>query len=568
MQSFRAREGTSPRHHARSSGPGSPAWSTTTGGTTTGGVTISGSTEGGNPEDGHQVVLDLTPRAGYSTSWDAEFHSLDHQRTERFTHYGTAGSGIRLPAGDWALELVVGHNIPQGGPVIRDVFLVPQISVDGDTTLAFDPADTLPVTLGVAGVTSYVGGQLTWSLAGNGGIEYRSAHRVVLGSQLRTLQVGAVPEGWSLTTHVFGAEVARGAWWGVAAGPLDGLPNGFDHQADPADMAQVSLSVGANRPGDSRVSGDYRYPQDYGSVLLVPDTLPPGAGEPGIRDIPLPLDETVWLEDGVSWEIALSTVPSLIDDSKEIRVTTGFRDYAPGTEHTVSLNHAVLGPELGASQGIFRTGDRIHGSLPPLTDAHGHTVVSTPGTSEVRLYRDGVLYGAAGDPSGFSFTVPDGPADYLLVVSVDRSGGTTWLSTDVTARHQFRSARPAGAATVPVPASAVRFVPEQEHPANSVTPGSELTLPLEIQGTNGRLTVEVSYTDGVIWRASRTAAPTARTRRSPPGSPPPGRRASRRPRRPAPRPRCRTPHGAPRRRSPVRGAPAPRSPPVRPPGRP
>jgi subtilisin family serine protease len=184
--------------------------------------------------------------------------------------------------------------------------------------------------------------------------------------------------------------------------------------------------------------------------------------------------------------------------------------FLPGVRYTEARNVGVYGPGFtdpapfpqlwltrrGDSMTLFPTltNDQLNWSGQPLA-----------GEFRITLDRNGQRI--ADEPApGLEIDVSPGSATYRLAASFARGEPNT-LSTKVSCVWTFRSKHVAGDKPVPLPMSAVRFLPRLD--SRNTAPAGRLTVvPIQVQRQPGssaqrvrKLTVDVSFDDGVSWRS-------------------------------------------------------------------
>ncbi|MEV4759677.1 S8 family serine peptidase [Micromonospora sp. NPDC049559] len=303
---------------------------------------------------------------------------------------------------------------------------------------------------------------------------------------------------------------------------VDGrVPTGFRRTVARAELAEVRMDQGQQQPGTTGVVGARsEIPGEYEQSLsrVVPVTLPGTRvdyhnADGGVRWVK-DLEEVVVPPDG-GW-------PEFV-----AALTSPLTRYVAGRTYSERWNRGVFGPAFPTPPRdprlwITRSGDTLEVEPPLYGDVGGREGGATS-TQTYTLYRDGVKF-ATSEPPFPSFTLPPEPATYRLEVTADRPAAAR-LSTRTRVAWTFRSARPSGDRPVPMAVAAVRFTPALD--ASSAAPaGRPTVVPVTVQRQAGsvasptrQLAVEVSFDDGVNWRASplRSTAAGTETVVTPPG---------------------------------------------------
>ncbi|WP_237102340.1 S8 family serine peptidase [Nonomuraea sp. MG754425] len=275
-----------------------------------------------------------------------------------------------------------------------------------------------------------------------------------------------------------------------------GMVSGFERRVAQRDLAAVRSDYARHLPDAETSAYGRAWPRD-GAIFsfLSPTTFA----------TPFEQVDYVNTDDGIRWQRLLFEYGS---DGRLNRFDSPFTVYRPGRTYQEAWNRGVFSPALpwaGAEDqdGVSRAGDVISTDLLMYGDGRGALGLSTRATQRTALYRDGVLVGEQPE-TRTSFTVPAGEAGYRLVVESERGAPAT-LSTRVSGVWTFRSGRVAGGAPARLPVSVVRFGPVLDA-GNSAPSGRRFTVPVTVQPLEGsaarpvrRLSVEVSYDDGVTW---------------------------------------------------------------------
>ncbi|MGN9907466.1 S8 family serine peptidase [Phytohabitans sp. LJ34] len=181
--------------------------------------------------------------------------------------------------------------------------------------------------------------------------------------------------------------------------------------------------------------------------------------------------------------------------------------YQRGQVARKQWNYGVFGPALAAhptySPYLVRDRSVIYAGIPLYGDRSAdHIGFSTTDTMRLALSKDGEPVGESARDADI-FTVPDDPGTYRLEATATRSNST--YTTRLAAAWTFTSAR---AVNTTLPVMVVRFAPHlDDH--NAAKAGKRSTYPVFVQqgagatyGNLTTLTVEVSYDDGVTWKAA------------------------------------------------------------------
>jgi subtilisin family serine protease len=261
------------------------------------------------------------------------------------------------------------------------------------------------------------------------------------------------------------------------------LPTGFRKNYRASDLATVRQRFAAGTPGQpaTRTLFPVFTPHIDVSALPIPTSLP------GSRV------EYVNTNNGVRW---------FSDLAVDGRLSQGPTAYRAGREYRDEWLAGPIGPAFGQvvyppQQWASRIGDELIVDLPLYGDRAGHAGLDFPTeTARTSLYRDGVLIGESTESGAGTFPVPAEAAEYRLEVADTRGGD---LTTRLEAAWTFRSGH--ADERVALPLATVRFTPVLD--ANNAAPaGRPFAIPVAVEGHQGvlrRLTVEVSYDDGVTW---------------------------------------------------------------------
>ncbi|MFI6638597.1 S8 family peptidase [Streptomyces sp. NPDC050504] len=403
----------------------------------------------------------------------------------------------RLAKGSYYLDSNIGGEAEQGGWLVQ-----PRLEVTGPRTVTLDARLAKPTDITVPDrdaklESAYMSFDYT---PGKTGV---SAFMPIGDfASVRTAHLGpAVTAGLS---QLWSASWSNGTkdYHVTLGGFADRFATGYTRHLTAADLATVRVGLGASVPGKT---GN-----------LFPTGTLPGVPEP-FASLPrpshqLPAERTLHLStvDKVRWTTGFQQS----GESGGGRTTDAAfppaepKEYQAGKTYREVFNTAVFGPRIDSRYGLFRTGDRISGDVPLLSDGFGHAGRSLLKSAKTTLYRDGVLIGENDDPLyGAPFTVPAGDAKYRLSTSITRDPAAAATSTRIDASWEFRSKETA--AGTRLPASTVRFGADVALDGTAPAGRTQL-VPLTVQGAaaNGNLkslAVYASYDEGRTWKALTVA---------------------------------------------------------------
>ncbi|MFD4998350.1 S8 family serine peptidase [Streptomyces buecherae] len=396
---------------------------------------------------------------------------------------------LRLPKGHYVLNGSI-----EGADGSTDWIVQPKLVVDKQATVTLDARTTKPVDLTVpdrkaasldahADLTVVAEG---WDIGvgwvGDSFKRLRTAHRGP-----------AVPAGALL--QQFTSAFRRGGGdnpsyylsYGVSHTKVT---TGFVRHAKPADLARIKVTLGASAP------------KKTGILSVSPLFNDLNQGEVAPIGGKLPHTSTLYVNaKGPRWQLFLQQFDAQGEDDAYY-VTDELR-LSPGKSYAQRLNIGVFGPGLSDTDGIFRQGDDLYGSLPLVADGANHYGTSTFETVRTTLYRNGKKVGSNTDPltGDEAFTVPAGPAKYRLSTSVSRTKAAG-VSTRVAGDWTFSSQQSTD--QVRLPASVVRFTPTLAADSTAKA-GATLKVPVTVQGSAAgknlkSLAVYVSYDKGAHWK--------------------------------------------------------------------
>ncbi|MEU4768897.1 S8 family serine peptidase [Actinosynnema sp. NPDC023794] len=277
------------------------------------------------------------------------------------------------------------------------------------------------------------------------------------------------------------------------------MPVGFVKDVAATELAEVRTKFGPGPAG--REFGHGGNPITAGGVggwAWLPDVASPGEAINRVTT------DLAW-----SWGFLQFGAEGAV----EATLTSPERTYQRGGTHDERFNDPVFSPALPESRSPYlaRSGNEISFAVPLFTDRAGNGGNAAVSSARTTLLRDGTKVGETPYAANGLFEVPAGAAAYRVETDAVRATGTSEFATKVSAAWTFRSDTAANDRYVPLPLSVVRFTPELD--AGGAAPkGQALRVPLTVQqqdgvvnGTIGRIDVEVSFDDGATW----TAAPVA-----------------------------------------------------------
>lgn len=288
-----------------------------------------------------------------------------------------------------------------------------------------------------------------------------------------------------------------------------GSLGGFTTKVERQQLAKIDFAAGA--PVKGRIAQVNALPvtRDGG---LAPSFVVP--------ELELPLRSTDYvLANGVKWGYTMFQVAVAEDGSQtwDTALVGRPRTYGAGRNYSERFNTGVFGPVLSATDaqpskgnpGAERHGNVVEAFLPLFGDGSGHWGLSDHTVLKSSLQADGKEI-----PSDFSptegtaaYTVPAGDSTYELTLDASRAASVSPLSSRVSAKWTFRSARtPQNEPTV-LPLSTVRFSPELT-PSGTAPAGRELEVPFVLEGAASggqlkKLAFEASYDEGRTWKTAQ-----------------------------------------------------------------
>ncbi|HZN77934.1 MAG TPA: S8 family serine peptidase [Micromonosporaceae bacterium] len=276
------------------------------------------------------------------------------------------------------------------------------------------------------------------------------------------------------------------------------IPVGLTKRLNATDLATVHAEHASEVPATGLVALTPTWPEGYTSPLRLGSLVP----MPGSRV------EYYNTDDGVKWIRTLDVFDDNLGVTGNSLLNLASR-FEPGQQYHERRNLAPYGPGFSHLNSppegwIGRRGDTLN-LLPNVINDQLNWFGVPQATDSLRmtLDRNGqrVFEG-----TGFAFVdVPPGNAQYRLGVDLTRPEPAT-LSTSVSCVWTFRSGTVSGENGVPLPLSAVRFLPRLDN-RNTAPAGHLWPVPIEVQRQPGSaagpvrtLVVEVSYDDGATWR--------------------------------------------------------------------
>ncbi|MFE2425833.1 S8 family serine peptidase [Streptomyces sp. NPDC059373] len=410
---------------------------------------------------------------------------------------GTGTDTVRLPKGRYFVSTsfyVLTGSTWTGADVINQS----NLQLDHDMTVTVDartakPVDITPPDPQATAVSGYVGADITtpeyytsaaWLLQDFKTFTFRTAH---LGPDAApgelqqriqaTFQDSATASEYHLAYNAAGTRYA----------------DGFVRSPTSGELAKVSTRLGSPAPGKR------------GYLWVQADTGQGATGAEYGLSRTLPYEGTVYVNTGATttWQLNFQRY-DLATNLFDAQFLAPYTAYEAGKSYQRSFSIGVFGPNLGAGQGLSRTGDEITGTVPLFADSDGIVGTWTYDAEQTStsLSRNGTEVGTVGDPlTGLaSFTVPAGNAAYRLTTTATRPPGTP-VSSKVTVSWTFRSQH-ADERTA-LPTSVVRFTPPLAADSTA-TAGTTLKIPVTVQGAAaGRnlaaLLVYASYDEGAHW---------------------------------------------------------------------
>ncbi|GAA2062919.1 S8 family serine peptidase [Streptomyces cheonanensis] len=395
----------------------------------------------------------------------------------------------RVQAGDYLIEVLAPSPWDAGPDDTRtDWALAPVMTLDATTTLQVDLRETEPLDFTApdpAAVPNELAAAYTTPDSG-----FWMWYFGAPPDGVSSLAIpGAGHDGLTLSLASFHTGQDGEQYHGYRE-LTDTFPTGLDNHPAPADVAQVTAVAGTRLPGSSGYVG----------------AVSPGFGLGLGADTELPGTVELYLQSGAPWGITASQYDAdgmLVQTSRDPQ-----REFAPGREHTVTLNSGVFGPAHPIGAAFVRDGNLLWGELSFFTPGSAEDGWAEALQGRTRVYRDGELVRDLAEHIGYlAFGLPAGESEYRIVSTASRADlGYTDVSTEVTVDHTFRSDTTAGPEPVTGPL-AVRYAPELA--ADNTAPGGAagFPVPLSVQGgTAVSLAVEVSVDGGESWHTVHDGA--------------------------------------------------------------
>jgi subtilisin family serine protease len=451
----------------------------------------------GKEAERHNVTLHQLDRSGQPTQ--DFFGSLFDPASGVFLPMPADGETIRVPAGRYAVLCGI-----YGADSSETMLIEPEVVVDRDLVLTMDARIGRKVSVSVPlphAVPQYVVaiGDVTSSIGNLTGI--------VFGEPDGTLYVGSADPGRRspAVTSIIAAEYTRDG-----ADPVDSpyiaemmwrergrMFPGFTRKVTAADLATVHAEHAADGPAKGFLRLTPAWPEGFATPISAGSAVK----VPGNRV------EYYNTDDGIRWSRTLSLTD--VNDPTVAKVLVNpLTRFEGGRQYRERRNVAVYGPGFSpvtSPEGwIGRRGDTFDLVPNVINDQLNWFGVPQPtDTLAITLDRNGqrVFDGT----TSAAVDVAPGDARYRLGVELTRHQPSS-LSTSVSCVWTFRSGTVRGDHGVPLPLSAVRFLPQLNN-QNTAPAGRLWPVPIEVQrqqrsaaGPVRTLVVEASYDDGVTWR--------------------------------------------------------------------
>ncbi|HEX8344403.1 MAG TPA: S8 family serine peptidase, partial [Actinoplanes sp.] len=412
---------------------------------------------------------------------------------------------LRIPKGRYGACSIILSNT-SGKSYGTSLLAQPLLQLSRDTTVTMDARLAKPVTMTVpdtsarafeaAVIAQYQ--SLRYSYCGTFQSDFSDLDIGQVGSSLPGRQFSTTVQGYFAQPGADGRPSADSAdAYHLAENVPGRVPTGLTRHYTAADLATVNVTVKAPAAG----MGAKRtvYPVIGGSTEM-------SAPNPPISVSKTRVDH-VSVSPGVQWASATQVGEVQVTDDFILIAGPGLlhpaTTYRAGRTYTERYGSGPFGPGFPATHTPnfwgSRTGDRLTGAMPLLSDADGHASVIYLGSylkPETRLYRDGELISTS-EFFGWSGDVPAAAADYRLESSV--TGGFGGLSTEVKSTFTFRSAHTDPKKPSKLPLTAVRYTPTLDGD-NAAPAGTAFTIPVAVRRQPGAqaggvktLTIDVSY---------------------------------------------------------------------------
>ncbi|QEV42934.1 peptidase [Streptomyces nodosus] len=420
---------------------------------------------------------------------------------------------VRLPAGSYTLSSVI-H------PLIADdrahVLVQPRLDLHTDTTVTVDARDARPVEVTVPDTAAVNTSAMVAVAFGRAAGQRAGSFMYLLPSftNVKFGQIGPeVPARESFArymgdwTHLVEGKPATvyNLAWDRTGTSLDG----FTDHVDENRLARVDVVAGS--------------PSADKTLQVTATPVLPGTNFPnfGYYDRgPSPRRSTHYvLDNDVPWGFRLWQ--GVLDDdgiaSWDTFLNHPATTYHAGEGHAVRMNVGVSGPTLPSSgtesgegsPGAERQGDTIRAFLPLFGDGGGSWGLSDYTSAKATLLADGKEITSEFLPvdGATQYSVPSGSSEYSLSLDVARDPSLFPLSTRVTARWTFRSARTAEDRWTSLPLSVVRFSPRLTL-SSTAAAGRSFDVPFTVEGAAARkkdtkVAFRVSYDEGRTWKPAK-----------------------------------------------------------------
>ncbi|MFI6701220.1 S8 family serine peptidase [Streptomyces sp. NPDC050509] len=399
---------------------------------------------------------------------------------------------LRVPKGDYLVDAPI--ITPKDGRDAEVSQLIQQkLSVTEDMSIDFDGRDAKPLSVTAPVATEPVQASVSWNLdIGDGG-----TYGLFLLDSLDAFSTGSV--GASVSGKEFQAQVGTmladgGDTYSLLYTRDGSMYDGFTHQADRSELAEIEALVGAPAPGK------------VGSVhpMWWNDFM--GIGGAG-NHVPLPYTskQYVTTPPGYRWSFGVGQAPAdePFDGAYEVLYDRDQgRRYEAGERYGVTLNVGVFSPDARAGD-LFRVQDFAVVCQPVFTDTSGRPGHSGLAGVKATVTVDGEMFQEGNDPCVQMSGLPAKSSAYTVSIEASRKPEVSRVSTRVSAEWTFTSASP-GNTLVALPLSTLGFAPKLTL-ASSAEAGTTLRVPLVVQGHAARkgigsLTVKASYDGGATWR--------------------------------------------------------------------
>nr|WP_052310344.1 S8 family peptidase [Streptomyces viridochromogenes] len=449
--------------------------------------------------ESYDVTLKFLGRDGKATrNYSADLAGVSGLGKDKsFTPYEEDGTvTIRVPRGGYVLNanLYVGDDPETFAGV--DWIAQPKLNVTKNQTITLDARTAKPVDITVPDAGAKLDGASADFAVQAGDDIYGFGWGLSSFDNFRTAHLGPQITDGSLTQQWDGHWVKgdKEEYAVTGGGVAKQVATGYKRQYKASELATVKVGLGAAASGKrGAVTAVGWMPWSSSASSM---TVPQAA--PGTRTLHLSTPG------GVVWQLDYEQYGGA-EEELEARYTLGENlKFKGGKTYSKTVNTAVFGPRLNAEFGLFREGDRIHGSLPLFADGKGNPGASLVTSATTTLYRNGTKVAGNDDPltGGEAFKVPAGDAEYKLTTSVKRSVKVAAASTRIDASWTFRSKKTADLKQLP--ASTARF--NAATGLDSKVPaGKTATVPVTVEGAakGGNLkslSVYVSYDYGKTWK--------------------------------------------------------------------